>query len=182
MRDVYQNGGLAVDEPIQDVFLESWEVVGHLLAPPHAEGVVAVREEDGLQLGLVVQQVALVDVGQLDLVLLPITAQYDFEKRGGLWYEMCSPGSTLGSAPVNEVVVNVCEVVDEGKGACSRASGGGNEVLQSCLWAQIFLEVLVLHFQLTWMRGVYLVFVCMCLCEWCVLYNIFANRDHLTFP
>ena len=149
VRDVYQNGGLAMDEPIQDVFLESWEVVGHLLAPPHAEGVVAVREEDGLQLGLVVQQVALVDVGQLDLVLLPFTAQNDFEKRGGSWYEMCSP---LGSAPVNEVVVNVCEVVDEGKGTCSRASGGGNEVFQSCLWPQILLEVLVLHLQPTCME------------------------------
>ena len=152
MRDIHQNGGLAVDEPIQDVFLKSLKVVGHLLAPPHAEGVVAVREEDGLQLGLVVQQVALVDVGQLDLVLLPITAQNDFEKRGGFWYQMCSPGSTLGSAPVNEVVVNVCEVVDEGKSACSRASGGGNEVLQSCPWPQILLEVLVLHLQPTCME------------------------------
>ena len=89
MRDVHQNGGLAVDEPIQDEFLESWEVVGHLLALPHAEGVVAVREEDGLQLGLVVQQVALVDVGQLDLVLLPFTAQYDFEKREGVYGTRC---------------------------------------------------------------------------------------------
>ena len=85
---------------------------------------------------------------------------------------MCSPGLALGSAPVNEVVVNVCEVVDKGKGACSRASGGGNEVLQSCPWPQILLEVPVLHLQPTWIER-YVFGACVC---------IFANRDPLTFP
>ena len=75
VRDVHQNGGLAMDEAVQDMFLKSWQVIGDLLALAHAERVVAVGEEDGLELTVVVQEVALVDVRQLDLVLLPHTAQ-----------------------------------------------------------------------------------------------------------
>ena len=74
MRDVHQNGGLAMDEAVQDMFLKSWQVIGDLLALAHVERVVAVGEEDGLELAVVIQEVALVDVGQLDLVLLPHTA------------------------------------------------------------------------------------------------------------
>ena len=74
VRDVYQDGGLAVDEAVQDTLLEGRQVVGDLSTLAHSEGVVAVGEENGLQLALVVQEVALVDVGQLDLVLMPGTA------------------------------------------------------------------------------------------------------------
>ena len=63
-----------MDEAVQDMFLKSWQVIGDLLALAHVERVVAVGEEDGLELAVVVQEVALVDVGQLDLVLLPHTA------------------------------------------------------------------------------------------------------------
>ena len=55
MRDVHQNGGLAMDEAVQDMFLKSWQVIGDLLALAHAERVVAVGEEDGLELAVVVQ-------------------------------------------------------------------------------------------------------------------------------
>ena len=75
VRDVHQNGGLAMNEAVQDMFLKSWQVIGDLLALAHAERVVAVGEEDGLELAVVVQEVALVDVRQLDLVLLAHTAQ-----------------------------------------------------------------------------------------------------------
>ena len=63
-----------MDEAVQDMFLKSWQVIGDLLTLARVERVVAVGEEDGLELVVVVQEVALVDVGQLDLVLLPHTA------------------------------------------------------------------------------------------------------------
>ena len=64
-----------MDEAVEDVLLECRHVVGDLVAVPHMQGVVAVGEEDGLQLALVVQEVAGVDVRQLHLMLLPCTAE-----------------------------------------------------------------------------------------------------------
>ena len=60
-----------MDEAVQDTFLQSWEVIGDLSTLAHTEGVVAVGEKDGLELALVVQEMVLVDVGQLNLVLSP---------------------------------------------------------------------------------------------------------------
>jgi hypothetical protein len=60
-----------MDEAVHDTLLQSWEVIGDLSTLPHMEGVVAVGEKDGLELALVVQKVALVDVVQLYLVLPP---------------------------------------------------------------------------------------------------------------
>ena len=45
------------------------------MAMADTQGVVAVREEDGLQLAVVVQEVAGMDVRQLHLMLLPSTAK-----------------------------------------------------------------------------------------------------------
>ena len=61
MRDVYQDGGFAVNELVQDTFLKSWQIIGDLATLAHTEGVVAVREKNGLELALVVQEVALVE-------------------------------------------------------------------------------------------------------------------------
>ena len=74
MGDVNQDDGFAVNEAVQDTFLKSWQVIGDLMTLTHTEGVVAVREKNGLELTLVVQEVALMDVCQLDLVLMPCTA------------------------------------------------------------------------------------------------------------
>ena len=60
-----------MDEAVQDTFLQSWEVIGDLSTLAHTEGVVAVGEKDGLELALVVEEMVLVDVGQLNLVLSP---------------------------------------------------------------------------------------------------------------
>ena len=43
-----------------------------------------------------------------------------------------SPNIALGSTPVNEVVVNIAEVVEQGECASSRTGGSGNEVFQRC--------------------------------------------------
>ena len=71
MRDIDQNSRFPMDKAVQDTFLQSWEVIGDLLTLAHTKGVVAVGEKDGLELALVVQEMALVDVGQLNLVLSP---------------------------------------------------------------------------------------------------------------
>ena len=47
-----------MNEAVQNVFLKSWQIIGDLMATPHAQGVVAVGEYDGLQLTVVVQEVA----------------------------------------------------------------------------------------------------------------------------
>ena len=49
-------------KPVHKVLLERRQVVGDVLALAHSQGVVAVGEDDGVQLLLIVQQVALVDV------------------------------------------------------------------------------------------------------------------------
>ena len=53
MRYVHQDGGLAIDKTVEDVLFQSWKVIGDLLPFPHSERVVAVGEDDGLQLLLV---------------------------------------------------------------------------------------------------------------------------------
>ena len=42
------------------------------------------------------------------------------------------PNIALGSTPVNKVVVNIAEVVEQGECASSRTSCSGNEVFQRC--------------------------------------------------
>ena len=42
--NINQDPGLSVDETVQDVFLKGWQVVGDLMAMPHVQGVMAVRE------------------------------------------------------------------------------------------------------------------------------------------
>ena len=61
-----------MDEPIQEVFLKSWEIVGHVLTFPHGEGVAAVREDDGGKLLFVGEEVTAMDVGDGDLVFPPL--------------------------------------------------------------------------------------------------------------
>ena len=61
-----------MDEPIQEVFLKSWEIVGHVLTLPHGEGVAAVRENDGGKLLLVGEEVAAMDMSDGDLVFPPL--------------------------------------------------------------------------------------------------------------
>ena len=77
LQDVDQDPRLPMDEALKDVFLECWQVIGDLMATADTQGVVAVREEDGLQLAVVVQEVAGMDVRQLHLMLLPSTAKQE---------------------------------------------------------------------------------------------------------
>ena len=61
-----------MDEPIQELFLKGWEVVGNVLAPlSHGKGVVAVGKDKGRKLLFVDEEVAAMDVCDGDLVLLP---------------------------------------------------------------------------------------------------------------
>ena len=47
-----------MNEAVQDTFLKSWQVIRDLMTLTHTEGVVAVREKYGMELTLVVQEVA----------------------------------------------------------------------------------------------------------------------------
>ena len=60
-------------KPVHKVLLECRQVVGDVLALAQSQGVVAVGEDDGVQLLLIVQQVALVDMrdGNSALMLQP---------------------------------------------------------------------------------------------------------------
>ena len=71
MGNFHKDSRLPMDETVQDTFLQGWEVIQDLMTLTHPQGIVAVGEKDGLELALVVQEVTLVDVGQLDLVLSP---------------------------------------------------------------------------------------------------------------
>ena len=61
-----------MDEPIKEMFLKSWEVIGHILTLSHGEGVVAVREDDGGKLVFIGEEVAAMDVSDGDLVFSPL--------------------------------------------------------------------------------------------------------------
>ena len=60
------------------------------------------------------------------------------------------PRLVLASAPVDEVVVHVHQIVDEGKRAGPRPSGGGDEVLECSIQINDRLKIFVLHSQLGW--------------------------------
>ena len=59
-----------MDELIQELFLKSWEV-SNVLALSHHKGVVAVGEDKGRKLLLIGEEMAAMDVGDGNLVLLP---------------------------------------------------------------------------------------------------------------
>ena len=59
-----------MDELIQELFLKGWEV-SNVLALSHHEGVVAVGEDEGRKLLLIDEEMAAMDVGDGNLVLLP---------------------------------------------------------------------------------------------------------------
>jgi len=60
-----------MDELIQELFLEGWEVIGNVLAFSHSKGVVAVGEDEGRKLLLIGEEMTAMDVGNGNLVLLP---------------------------------------------------------------------------------------------------------------
>ena len=62
-----------MDEPIKELFLKGWEVIGNVnvLAFPHSKGVVAVGEDKGRKLLLIGEEMTAMDVGDGNLVLLP---------------------------------------------------------------------------------------------------------------
>ena len=60
-----------MDKPVENVLLQSLVVILDILSFTNFEGVVAVRENDGGQLMLVVQEVTAMEVGDGDIVLTP---------------------------------------------------------------------------------------------------------------
>ena len=65
------NQRLSMDEAVQDVLLQSLMVIHDVLSLSDFEGVVAVREDDGRKLVLIVQKVTAVEVCDRNLVLTP---------------------------------------------------------------------------------------------------------------
>ena len=60
-----------MDKQVENVLLQSLMVVLDDLSLSDLEGIVAVREDDGRELVLVVQEVAAMEVGDGNLVLTP---------------------------------------------------------------------------------------------------------------
>ena len=60
----------------------------------------------------------------------------------------CLPDNALCSAPVNEVVMNVAEVVNKRKCASSRTSGSRNKVFKRCVQSQFFQEIPIPNLEL----------------------------------
>ena len=69
--DVDENERFSMDESVEDVFLQSLVVVLDVLSLANFEGVVAVREDDGRELMLVVEEVTTMKVRDGHLVLSP---------------------------------------------------------------------------------------------------------------
>ena len=60
-----------MNEPVENVLLQGREVVADVLSLAQGEGVVAVGEDDGEQLVLVVEQVAAAEVSDGNFTLVP---------------------------------------------------------------------------------------------------------------
>ena len=71
LRYVQENERLSMNESVEDMLLQSLMVIFHILPLSDLEGVVAVREDDGGQLVLVVQEVAVMEVGDGNVVFTP---------------------------------------------------------------------------------------------------------------
>ena len=71
LRDVNQNQWLPMDKAVENVLLQSLMVGLDDLSLSDREGIVAVREDDGRELVLVVQEVAAMQVSDGNLVLTP---------------------------------------------------------------------------------------------------------------
>jgi len=60
-----------MDEPIQELFLKGWEVIGNVLAFPQSKGVVTVGEDKGRKLLLIGEEMTAMDVCDGNLVHSP---------------------------------------------------------------------------------------------------------------
>ena len=91
--DVCQDSGLAMNEPVENVLLQGSEVIVDILSLAQGEGVVAVGEDDGEQLVLVVEQVAAVEVSDGNLALVP----HEVTTNNTLIISLCRPLSSAAS-------------------------------------------------------------------------------------
>lgn len=73
MRDICKDYGFAIDEPVQDVFLQCLVIVLDSVGLPNFEGVAAMRQHHRNYLLFIVKQVAAMNVSDRDLVFDPIT-------------------------------------------------------------------------------------------------------------
>ena len=70
-----------MNEPIQELFLKGWEVIGNVLAFPHSKGVVAVGEDKGRKLMLIGEEMTAMDVGDGNLMFSPQGVAAECVKR-----------------------------------------------------------------------------------------------------
>ena len=78
LRYIQKNQRLSVDEAIEDVLLQGLMVVFDILSLSNLEGVVAVREDDGRQLVLIVQEVTAMEMSDGNLIL---TQEFESARR-----------------------------------------------------------------------------------------------------
>ena len=87
------NEWLAVNKPAKNVFLQGWPVVANVLSLARLKGVLAVGENDGGKLALVVEQMAAMDVRERYRVVLPchLVLAIEFKKEN----KQLSPHTTM---------------------------------------------------------------------------------------
>ena len=71
MWDINQNSGPPKYEAVNKMLLECWQIIRNIVAPSHTQWIVAVWQQNGLQLTIVVDEVAHVNVLQLYFLLMP---------------------------------------------------------------------------------------------------------------
>jgi hypothetical protein len=69
--NIQKNQRLSVDKSVEDMLLQSLMVVLDILSLSDLEGVVAVGEDDGGKLVLIVQEVAAMEVRDGNIMLTP---------------------------------------------------------------------------------------------------------------
>ncbi len=120
------------------MLLKSREVVFDVLTPAHSERVVTVGENNGLQMMLILQQVAAMNMGDGNPVLSP-------HCRSGLCPLTHNPPALL-----NEIVVCVDKIVNECCGATSFPHGCGDQVDQLGISSDIWQQKILFYWQRIW--------------------------------
>ena len=122
-------------------------------------------EDEGRKLLLIGEEMAAMDVGDGNLVLLP--QGFAANERTIIIRTLNETNSQVAGSPLalladnapavlNEVVVCEHQEVSEGSGACSCSSGSGDEVLQGSVESEGGKEMLLIHSEASCV---------MCMCE-----------------
>ena len=114
--NIQQNGRLPIDKLVENVLSQSRKVVFDFPVTSFIDGIVAVGENDRLYVQLILEHVAVMDVGNGNFVLSPHNCS-----------RLCS-FSNYSTALLNEVVVGEDQVIHQSSGTLALAHGSREQV------------------------------------------------------